>query len=96
MPNIPIGFATKIGVVAAFLLGIVALAVGLAADGATPETISALAGAVALLYKVMDGRYNQAVVQATEKAVPDEAELEEMYPGEREPEPVIDETESPS
>lgn len=69
LPDIPVGFATKLGVIVSGLFGIAALVSAIINGDHTEETIAALAAAVVALYKVLDGRYNQATAVA-ETATP--------------------------
>jgi hypothetical protein len=59
-PAIPVGLGTKLGLVGTAGMSVVALVTAVAHGDHTYETLVSLAGAVALLYKVCDGRYRQA------------------------------------
>lgn len=60
LPDIPVGFTTKLGLIVAGVSGVAALVSAIIAGDHTEETIGALVAAVIALYKVLDGRYNQA------------------------------------
>lgn len=96
LPDIPVGFATKLGVIVSALFGVATIVTAIMNGDHTEETIAALAAAVLTLYKVLDGRYNQATAQVTTaiptdvvvtnvngaEAVPSEADLANDFQGE--------------
>lgn len=59
-PVIPVGLGTKLGLFGTSVLAVIALVTAVLHGDHTFETLVSLAGAVALLYKVVDGRYQQA------------------------------------
>lgn len=59
-PVIPVGLGTKLGLFGTTVLAVVALITAVLHGDHSLETLVALGGAVALLYKVIDGRYQQA------------------------------------
>lgn len=73
-PVIPVGLATKLGVVFSVLAAVAAAVLGVLEGDQTPETITLLVAALGAAYKVMDGRYNQATaaVGTDPEVLPDE------------------------
>ena len=58
--GIPVGLATQLGGLGTLVLAVVALVTAVLNGDHTPETISALAGAVIILATTVIGRMNQA------------------------------------
>jgi hypothetical protein len=61
--QIPVGLATKLGTVAGAAAALAALVSAVLEGDHTPETLGALAAATIAVYKVMAGRYDQAIRQ---------------------------------
>lgn len=59
-PVIPVGLGTKLGTLGTALLAVVAAGTAVLNGDHTIETITALAGAVAVLVTTIEGRYRQA------------------------------------
>jgi hypothetical protein len=61
--KIPVGLATKLGAAGAAIAGLIALLAAFANGDHTEETITGIVTSALLVYKIMDGRYNQAVAK---------------------------------
>jgi hypothetical protein len=67
--SIPVGLATKLGTLVAAISAVCAAILPLLDGDQTPEVIAVLAAGGAALYKVLDGRYQQAAARENAKAV---------------------------
>lgn len=81
--TIPVGLATKLGAALAAILGAATVIQAFLAGDQSDTTIATLAGLVVTVYKIMDGRYQQATAATAVTA--DVADVE--IPGEFEPDP---------
>lgn len=67
--HIPVGLATKLGAAIAAILGAATIIQAFLDGDHSDTTIATLAGLVLTVYKIMDGRYNQATAVIASDAV---------------------------